>query len=94
MFVASGKAVSDPDVLFTPLHNGEGVLLHLGTKKYYSLNVTGSRIWQLITKGLSLAEIGSELEAGFEVSLEQAQQSVAELANQLASETLIRFADG
>lgn len=91
MLATSSSGVPDPDVLFTPLDNGEAVLLQLCTKKYYSLNVTGSRIWQLMSQGLSLEEISSEMEAGFEVTIHRARQCVMELASRLSSESLARF---
>jgi hypothetical protein len=40
------------DVVVTELDGeNESVLLHLGTKKYYTLNETGVRIWQLLGEG-------------------------------------------
>ncbi len=93
MLAAQSKAASHPDVLFTPLLSGKAVLLHLGTKRYYSLNKTGSRIWQMMDKGLSLEKIGCELEAAFDVTMDQARESVMGLANQLAAEGLVHVTD-
>ena len=33
-----------PSVVFTRLDAAEAILLHLGTKRYYSLNETGARV--------------------------------------------------
>ena len=83
------KGKPEADVIFTELDNSEAVLLHLGTQAYYSLNATGAFIWQLFDKGLDVGQIGSELETRFEVSSEQATQSLSDLATQLAAENLI-----
>lgn len=40
------------DVLAAHLDD-ETVLLHLGTKRYFHLNVTGQRIWQMLEEGAS-----------------------------------------
>jgi hypothetical protein len=37
-----------PSVVFTRLNDTEAVLLHLETKRYYSLNETGARLWELL----------------------------------------------
>ena len=38
-------------LVFTRLDATEAVLLHLGTKRYYTLNETGARIWELLQHG-------------------------------------------
>jgi hypothetical protein len=45
-----GIRPSDEAVL-TELKDGTGVLLHLGTKHYYTLNRTGVLLWKLVTDG-------------------------------------------
>ena len=40
-----------PDVVDTKLDEDEIVLLHLKSKLYYSLNLTGGRIWQGLKDG-------------------------------------------
>jgi hypothetical protein len=39
------------DVMLTELKDGTGVLLHVGTKFYYTLNPTGVMAWKLIAEG-------------------------------------------
>lgn len=89
MSASTTIAVPEPDVLCTALPNGDSVLLHLGTQTYYSLNETGTQIWQLIGQGLTLEQIWQALEARYEVTEEQARASVMELTNQLATEQLL-----
>jgi hypothetical protein len=89
VMTALTKATPHPDVLDTDLPNGEVVLLHMGTNQYYSLNETGSHVWRLMGRGLTLGEIIEDLEARFDVSPDQAHQSVVGLANQLTAEHLV-----
>jgi hypothetical protein len=81
------------DVVCTELQNGEAVLLHLDTQKYYSLNETGLRIWHLAGQGLTVEEISQALEAQYEVSLDRAQQSVTNLVTSLAAENLVALSN-
>lgn len=46
----AGLKPSD-DVILTELKDGTGVLLHVGTKFYYTLNPTGVLAWKLIAAG-------------------------------------------
>jgi hypothetical protein len=86
---AKAKFSPDPEVVFTNLKNGEAVLLHLGTNQYFSLNETGTLIWELVNNGRDLDETSQEIEAKFDVSLEVAQQSVIDLVEQLVGEKLL-----
>jgi hypothetical protein len=61
-----------PDVVVTGLENKEAVLLHLGTKMYYSLNETGLRIWQILGSNLTIEEISERLQGEFDVTPEKA----------------------
>ena len=53
------------------LHN----LLHLESTTYYSLNSTGTRIWQNLKQGLPLRQISQQLQVEFAVEAEWADQS-------------------
>ncbi len=79
------------DVVFTAMED-EAVLLHLGTRKYYGLNETGTRIWQLVQIGSSLSEMAQALAEEYEVSAEEALEAVTSLCSELLDEGLIRDA--
>jgi hypothetical protein len=83
----------DPGVIGTTLHDGETVLLHMGTRQYHSLNATGTYIWQLIGEGRTLEEISRALEARYDVSLDRAQSTVLELASELVAANLAQMND-
>lgn len=78
-----------PDVVATMLPEGEVVLLQLDTKCYFTLNATGSRIWELMDGDRSLEDIGREIERGYDVTGEDARLSVADLFGQLVAERLV-----
>ena len=79
-----------PDVVDTDLDGGETALLHLETKTYFSLNATGSRIWQGLKEGLTLADVSRRLQAEFRIDAEGADASVLRVAAELAEAKLVQ----
>ena len=79
-----------PDVVDTQLDGDETVLLHLGTKRYFSLNATGSLIWRAIKRGLTAEETCRELQQRYDVSEDRAAQSVGALTKALLEQGLVR----
>lgn len=79
-----------PDVVVTELDGeNESVLLHLGTKKYYTLNETGVRIWKLLCDGFKTNEITQKLCYEYAVSETSAEKSVTKLIQSLLEEELL-----
>jgi hypothetical protein len=76
------------EVVDTKLDEGEIVLLHLESKTYYSLNLTGVRIWQGLKQGLSLKEISQRLQEEFDVDAERADGSIVDLVKELCEQKL------
>jgi hypothetical protein len=75
----------------TELDEGEVVLLHLERKTYYSLNLTGRRIWQGLKQGLTLREISHRLQEEFDVDEDRADGSILKLVDELSQQQLIRL---
>lgn len=71
------------------LIDGEAIIIDLASGIYFSLNGVGGRIWSLLAKDLSLAEILAILPAEYEVALDVAQQDLNTLVEQLLSEKLV-----
>ena len=84
----------DPEVVVTELDGKEAVLLHLGTKMYFTLNETGLRIWQMLSNGLTPEEINERFLTEFDVSPERAKEGVLHLIHELIQEKLVKVADG
>lgn len=83
-----------PEVITTRLDNQETVLLHLHTQQYYTLNETGTRIWDALAQAQALNEIGQTLEAHYALTLEQARQHVLDLVTTLVEEKLVQVGGG
>ena len=81
-FKASG------DALAATLSDG-AVLLNLRTKRYYSLNDTGTRIWQLLVEGRAEDEIIGEITREYDVEAALARDETRALIAALQAEELI-----
>jgi Coenzyme PQQ synthesis protein D (PqqD) len=79
-----------PEVVDTVLDTGDTVLLQLESKTYYSLNTTGTQIWQGLKQGLSLPEVSRRLQARFAVEPAQADRSVLALVGELLEHRLVQ----
>jgi hypothetical protein len=91
MLTLDQKVRIHPQVVDTKLDEGEVVLLHLEGKIYYSLNLTGERIWHGLKEGLSLNEISRRLQEEFEVDVDRADRSVLNLVNELSEQKLVEI---
>jgi Coenzyme PQQ synthesis protein D (PqqD) len=89
MVALEQRVYPHPQVVDTELDAGEVVLLHLDSKIYYSLNLTGRRIWQGLKQGMTLNDISQRLQEEFDVDAERADRSVLDLVNDLAKQKLV-----
>jgi hypothetical protein len=76
-------------VVDTVLEDGETVLLHLERTTYYSLNPTGTQIWQGLKQGLPLCEVSQRLQATFAVEADRADRSVLAFVHELVQHQLV-----
>lgn len=65
------------------------VLLHMGTKRYFSLNETGAAIWRMLEEDVPVADIPARLSASYDVPIEDAHVAVVELLASLAEQDLL-----
>ena len=77
-----------PNVVSTTLDQ-EAVLLDLDTRRYYSLNETGARIWELLADDQSLDAIAEAITTEWDVSEENARAHVERLLSELEEEGLV-----
>lgn len=77
------SVLPDPEVVDTEIDEGELALLHLRSKTYFSLNLTGARIWQHLKAGLSLEEVSLRLQEEFSIDADHAERSVHQLVDEL-----------
>ncbi|MBX6331502.1 MAG: PqqD family protein [Gemmatimonadaceae bacterium] len=76
------------DTLAATLSDG-AVLLSLHTKRYFSLNETGTRVWALLGEAKSADEIAAALAGEYAVSGEEARAAVDALIAELVAEQLL-----
>ncbi len=77
-------------IVSTDLEGGEGILVDLNSKRYYTLNETGMLIWKALEDGKDREAIIAELTAGYEVDAEHAAASVDRLLEEFLSRNLAR----
>ena len=78
-----------PSLVFTRLDDTEAVLLHLDTKRYYTLNETGTRIWELLQQSRSAQEIAQALQDNYAVTDEEAMPLLLAFVDELQQEGLV-----
>jgi hypothetical protein len=76
------------DVACANVEDG-AVILHMGTKRYFSLNETGAEIWRLLEEDVPLPEIPTRLSEAFDVAIDEARAAVAELVAVLLEKDLL-----
>ncbi|HUO50997.1 MAG TPA: PqqD family protein [Gemmatimonadaceae bacterium] len=76
------------DALAATLTDG-AVLLNLRTKRYYSLNETGTRIWELLLEGRTEEEIIGAMCGEFDVGEDVARREIAMVIAALRAQDLI-----
>lgn len=83
------------DVILTELGDGTGVLLHLSTKFYYTLNATGVGVWKTLQSaksGVTRADLADALTRQFRVDAETAARDLETLLAELIGEGLVERA--
>ncbi len=81
-----------PQVLFTEIDDGSGVLLHLDTKFYFTLNSTGVVVWKALAAAEGeddVASIARKLAEEFRVTPEIAERDVQTVLDQLRDDGLV-----
>ena len=91
MYSLTQKAFPHSEVIAREIDEEEMVLLHIETQVYFSLNVTGLRIWDGVHRGLSFGEISQELIENFDVEEQKARTSVLRLISELSQRNLIQM---
>jgi 2-hydroxy-3-keto-5-methylthiopentenyl-1-phosphate phosphatase len=81
--------VPNEQVVFTDFDGNEGILVDLNTKKYYQLNETAMLVWKSLEKRLTFGEIVAAMISAYDVSPEQATESVERLLTNLRQYRLV-----
>ena len=83
----------NPRCLLTELGDGTGVLLHLDTKFYYTLNRTGLTLWKALAAEprKRAADLTTHLVESFQVDATTAARDVDAVLGELAGEGLVTY---
>ncbi|MFA5802744.1 MAG: PqqD family protein [Thermoleophilia bacterium] len=81
--------IKDHEVLFTSMGE-DAVLLHVQRGDYYSLNKVGARLWVLTDGCKTISDLAGLITQEFDISMEQAEVDIIELAQQLEKEGLVK----
>jgi hypothetical protein len=87
-------AENDPTASVLAAHlDGESVLLHMDSKRYYRLNATGQAIWRALEAGHRGEALEAALLDEFEVDATTARAEIERFLRELAEAGLVREAD-
>jgi Coenzyme PQQ synthesis protein D (PqqD) len=84
----SSRYRPNADVIAHPMGQ-EMILLHLETSRFFELNRTGARLWQLLASGCRRGELQERLAAEFQVDLDQLGREIDGLLAALVAEKLV-----
>jgi hypothetical protein len=82
-----------PDAVFASVPGG-GVVLHTGTKRYYSLNETSARIWSLLEQTRDPQLVAAHIAAEYVLPASDAEVAVNQLVTDFIAAGLIRAVSG
>jgi Coenzyme PQQ synthesis protein D (PqqD) len=87
--VAFTNRASVPQHVLVRFLDREAVLLNLETERYFGLDETGTRMWQVVTAAPRIDAAYEELLAEFEVEPEELRSNFAELLKCLMDNGLL-----
>jgi hypothetical protein len=86
-----GRVEVAPDVVFRPV-SGEAVILDLTSQCYFSLDETGTRMWQLLADSGDPSQVVEQLLTEYAVERAVLERDLAELVGELLAAGLLRAA--
>jgi hypothetical protein len=87
------------DRLLQPAHvlvrflDKESVLLNINTERYFGLDETGTRMWQLVTAAPKIQVAYKQLLDEYDVTPELLRENLTDLLNRLVENGLLQIAD-
>jgi len=88
MISFAARAIVPSNVLIRFLDQ-ESVLLNLNTERYFGLDSVGTRMWQLVTSGPTIAAAYFQLIEEYDVDPDTLRSNLAELLEHLVENGLI-----
>jgi hypothetical protein len=91
MMVSFEDRVESPPHVLVRFLNKESVLLNLETERYFGLDETGTRMWQLVTASPNIDAAYRELQNEFDVEAEVLRLHLTELLGRLVENGLLQI---
>lgn len=91
MTVSFEDRVELPPHVLVRFLNNESVLLNLETERYFGLDETGTRMWQLVTASPNIDAAYRELQNEFDVEAEVLRSHLTELLGRLVENGLLQI---
>jgi hypothetical protein len=89
----SERYMRHPDVRLADVE-GDGVVLHLGSRRYFSVSESGLVLLQALEAPQTVADLTRVLEDQYEVTTEQAEASVRQFLETCRTADLLVVEDG
>ena len=83
------RAVAPAHVLIRQL-DGESVLLNLESERYFGLDATGTRMWEVVTSEPSIAVALEKLQEEYEVEPDVLRSQLTQLLSRLVENGLLQ----
>ena len=90
----SNSAYAVPREVLVAHLQGEAVLLHMDSKRYYRLNETAASVWKALEREQALPEIVASLCDEFEVAPDAAQRETERIVADLLERGLLTRSTG
>lgn len=81
-----------PDLRLTALE-GEGIVLHLHDRKYFSVNETGLLLLEALKSPRTVPELVASLEAEYDVTPDEATRTVREFLDRCLAASVVTARD-
>ena len=78
-----------PETVAASVLDGEAVMIHLQSGRYYSAEGSAAVVWQLLESGVSLGDIVTKVAEHFGVSRDRAGEDVGRFVTELVREELL-----
>ncbi len=87
--VSFEERVAVPGHVLVRVLDGESVLLNLNTERYFGLDQTGTRMWQLVTESATIDAAYRSLLNEFDVDPERLRSNLSDLLGRLIDNGLL-----
>lgn len=92
MITLHDRLIAAPDLMMADLE-GEAVLLHTQSGRYFGLNEVATRIWELTTEPTPVHEVVTRLQSEYDIDPETLQLDVLRFAGELVARQLAFVAE-